>query len=123
MQASNNSNSVLDTIIDMVPQIKEVNTYQKLDEPLYLDKLLNPLEVDEQAYFTYHGSLTTPPCLEVVTWIDFKDPMFISHDQVLLYCYICLFYFYNADGIMQFGKSTKKLNFPLIISKFYLNIF
>lgn len=33
-------------------------------------------------YYVYNGSLTTPPCLEIVTWLDFYDPIEISHDQV-----------------------------------------
>ncbi|XP_052861455.1 carbonic anhydrase 7 [Anopheles cruzii] len=33
-------------------------------------------------YYTYDGSLTTPPCSEVVTWIDFKEPILLSHAQV-----------------------------------------
>lgn len=34
-------------------------------------------------YYTYHGSLTTPPCSEVVEWIDFKQSIPLSHAQVI----------------------------------------
>ncbi|XP_063699331.1 putative carbonic anhydrase 3 [Culicoides brevitarsis] len=33
-------------------------------------------------YYTYNGSLTTPPCSEVVTWIDFANPILLSHNQL-----------------------------------------
>lgn len=53
-----------------------------LQEPLLLGGLLVPDIASMQDYFTYNGSLTTPPCLEVATWIDFKDHQQLSHDQV-----------------------------------------
>lgn len=33
-------------------------------------------------YWTYEGSLTTPPLLESVTWIVCKEPISLSSEQV-----------------------------------------
>ena len=36
----------------------------------------------DKTYYTYEGSLTTPPCNENVQWIIFKEPITVSSAQV-----------------------------------------
>jgi carbonic anhydrase len=48
-----------------------------------LNTLLPPPE--RRAYYTYMGSLTTPPCTEDVLWMVFKQPMQVSQQQVSIF--------------------------------------
>ena len=48
-----------------------------------LNTLLPPL--DRRAYYTYMGSLTTPPCSEDVLWMVFKQPVQVSQQQVSIF--------------------------------------
>nr|XP_023020577.1 carbonic anhydrase [Leptinotarsa decemlineata] len=45
---------------------------------------LNPalLLPENSGYYTYQGSLTTPPCSECVVWIVFKEPIEVSNEQL-----------------------------------------
>lgn len=36
----------------------------------------------ERSYFSYSGSLTTPPCSENVNWFVFRTPMTIAEEQI-----------------------------------------
>jgi carbonic anhydrase len=43
---------------------------------------VNQLLPEVKTYFTYMGSLTTPPCSENVLWFVMKNPILVSEEQV-----------------------------------------
>jgi carbonic anhydrase len=52
--------------------------------------MVNPggfLPVD-RGYWTYMGSLTTPPCTEGVRWFVFENEISVSLDQIRTYSYM-----------------------------------
>ena len=46
---------------------------------------LNQLLPDQRQYFTYMGSLTTPPCTEGVLWMVMKQPAMLSREQLAVF--------------------------------------
>jgi carbonic anhydrase len=40
---------------------------------------------ENRAYWTYMGSLTTPPCTEGVLWMVLKQPLQVASDQVAIF--------------------------------------
>ena len=43
---------------------------------------LNQLLPADRTFYSYSGSLTTPPCTEGVHWVVFKNPIILSLDEV-----------------------------------------
>ena len=69
---------------------------------------LNELLPAERSYFTYMGSLTTPPCSEGVLWMVMKQPVQISGDQIGIFARL---YPMNARPIQSAaGRLIKESN-------------
>jgi carbonic anhydrase len=72
--------------------------------PLNLNDLLPP----ERQYFTYMGSLTTPPCSEGVLWMVMKQPVPVSAEQIGIFARL---YPMNARPIQSAsGRLIKESN-------------
>lgn len=61
---------------------------------------MNHLLPADRRYFTYMGSLTTPPCSEGVLWMVLQQPMPVAPDQVNVFSRL---YPMNARPIQQAG--------------------
>jgi len=67
------------------PLVKKLHKVTLEGQSVLMDStftMASLLPRDLEVYYTYQGSLTTPPCPEVVTWIVFPEPEFISYNQV-----------------------------------------
>ena len=65
----------------MLTEINAADTYKPLTT-FNLADLIAPAIGDGMTYATYPGGLTTPPCNEVVTWINFKQALEVSVEQL-----------------------------------------
>ncbi|XP_053677397.1 carbonic anhydrase 7 [Anopheles nili] len=78
-EISPQDNPTYGEFIELLGNVTGSHLSARFDAPPSLKDLIAK---DLLHYYTYDGSLTTPPCSEVVTWIDFKEPILLSHAQV-----------------------------------------
>lgn len=69
-------NPLIQTLWNNLPLVKE-----RVESPGVMINV-NQLLPEEKTYFTYMGSLTTPPCSENVLWFVMKNPILVSEEQV-----------------------------------------
>lgn len=77
-----NNNLELDKIVMQLREISGFNTSVNLKRPLNLRNLL-PRDID--TFYSYEGSLTTPPCSEVITWVIFPQVQKIGPNQLFMF--------------------------------------
>lgn len=93
---------VVQTVWNNLPL--ERNEEMPAQSPIALADLL-PVE---RSYFTYMGSLTTPPCSEGVLWMVMKNPVPISPEQIGIFARM---YPMNARPIQSAsGRMIKESN-------------
>eukprot|EP00118_Oscarella_pearsei_P007440 m.36524 g.36524 ORF g.36524 m.36524 type:complete len:292 (+) comp32261_c0_seq6:75-950(+) len=74
LQIGEETNPELKKVTSHIDSIKPKESQVTLPKQLNLSALLP----DSGDYFTYSGSLTTPPCHESVTWIVYRHPISVS---------------------------------------------
>jgi carbonic anhydrase len=72
------ANKLIQTLWDALPRKKNEEEVKSVEV-----NVSDLLPANKSAYYTFTGSLTTPPCSEGVTWFVLKSPMVISEQQVL----------------------------------------
>ncbi len=58
---------------------------KNIEQPALIQMDLKALLPEQQQYFTYMGSLTTPPCSEGVLWMVMKQPAAMSREQIAIF--------------------------------------
>ncbi|XP_031637909.1 carbonic anhydrase 1-like [Contarinia nasturtii] len=97
-------NKMFAKITDQIPNARELHAKSFLAADCL--KWMSTQELDKH-YFMYHGSLTTPPYSEAVTWIIYRKPIHVSKQQIAAFRKLRA-----ADNIHQITKNRRQLQTP-----------
>lgn len=71
--------SKLDSLIEEVSNVNGTDAEFITSDSRHLINLLPT----QHTFYTYNGSLTTPPCFETVTWIMLSQPVFMAQERLI----------------------------------------
>lgn len=99
MQAQDSDNEMINPILKYLPSIQWINTGVILNTSVILNSFIPK---NTETYYTYRGSLTTPPCSETITWVIFSTPVSISFKQMTRFRML-------SNGEDKLGDNFRKL--------------
>jgi len=68
----------VEKLVRLMPLIPYLDQKVNINEPIHCQNFMP----DDRSYFTYDGSLTTPPLFETVNWVVFREPIEVSREQL-----------------------------------------
>ena len=92
LERGNSPQPVVQSVWNSLP----LEQNQEQASPAAVD--LNQLLPDERGYYTYMGSLTTPPCSEGVLWMVMRQPVQLTQAQIDIFARL---YPMNARPVQQ----------------------
>jgi carbonic anhydrase len=95
------SNPLIAEIWEQIPEVGATKTVR--------DRLINVANLlpNNKAYYSYAGSLTTPPCSEDVSWNIFVEPITVSEEQIETFAKI---YQVDARPLQPINSRTVQLH-------------
>ena len=122
LQASTNKLAVIGVFFDSSLDVSncfleslKLNSIGTTNLEIPVNEFLSSIKPD---FYSYSGSLTTPTCDEVVSWIVMKEVQYMSKEQ--------LAYFTSRwadDASFAGGKGTNRITMPLNGRQVYTNSF
>nr|XP_027194876.1 carbonic anhydrase 1-like [Dermatophagoides pteronyssinus] len=88
-------NDGLEKVLKQIETVKYKGDKRMIDESIDIEKLMPT----NRSYWTYNGSLTTPPLFESVTWIIYTTPIYSQHEQIAKFRKL----FYTSENETNFG--------------------
>ncbi|CAG2169552.1 unnamed protein product, partial [Oppiella nova] len=105
LDVGNERNEELDRLLTNICLVKYKGEKCKIAHNVDVEKLLP----ENKSYYTYSGSLTTPPLWESVTWVVFSTPILCTADQIAKFRDMC---YVSRDQSLMGGELLENYRLP-----------